>query len=50
MPNAIKKPLADVAMMLMTRTMRTGKPLNQVQQTVLFRIELTMWIEEAIKE
>ncbi len=50
MPDAIKKPLPEVALLLATRPLRTGKPLNAVQQAVLFRVEVSMWISEAIKE
>lgn len=49
MPAAILKSPAEIALLLATRPMRTGRPLNQVQERVLFRVELSMWIAEAVK-
>jgi hypothetical protein len=48
MPNAIKKPLHEIAMLLTMRPDPKADP--KVVQAVLFRVECTMWIAEAIKE
>lgn len=49
MPAAILKSPEEIALLLATRPLRTGKPLNQVQERVLFRVECALWIAEALK-
>ncbi len=49
MPAQILKSPEEIALLLATRPMRTGKPLNTVQERVLFRVECALWIQEALK-
>lgn len=48
MPNAIKKSNEEIALLLATRPMRTGRPLNEVQSRVLVRVEIALWISDAL--
>jgi len=48
MPDAIKKPAHEVALILTMRHAKTDRG-REVQAAVLFRVECSMWIAEAIK-
>jgi hypothetical protein len=48
MPANIAKPLHEVALILTLRPARTAKGAA-VQAAVLFRVEASMWIAEALK-
>jgi hypothetical protein len=49
MPDAIKKPAHEVALLLTLRRSRTEAG-QRVQEHVLFRVECDMWINSAINE
>lgn len=48
MPTAILKPAHEVALLLTMRPARTERG-REVQAAVLFRVEASMWIAEALK-
>jgi hypothetical protein len=48
MPTAILKPAHEVALLLTMRRAKSEKGA-QVQAAVLFRVEVGMWINEALK-
>jgi hypothetical protein len=49
MPKAILKSNEEIALLLATRPMRTGQPLNAVQARVLARLEIAIWIADALR-
>lgn len=49
MPKAILKPAHEIALILATRPMRTGKQLNAVQARVLRNLEAQMMIADLIE-
>lgn len=48
MPTAILKPDHEVALLLTMRPARTDRG-KAIQAIVLFRVELSMWIADALK-